>query len=150
MNMFLERNAHYSLNFDDSIGLRDGDIETVYNSDTRLCCATYTSLVLYEAGLLTADQINAYNYNWTGEDNGVPAMLLAAGWTEVDKSDLQPGDILNKDGIHVVVYAGEGTIYDQTSCVVSSDGESPLGGPISAGTYSYYVNDPGYKVYRAP
>ena len=150
MNMFLERNAHYSLNFNDSTGLRDGDIETVYNSDTKLCCATYTSLVLYEAGLLTADQINAYSYNWTGEDNGVPAMLLAAGWTEVDKSDLQPGDILNKNGVHVVVYAGEGTIYDQTSCVVSSDGEKPLGGPISSGTYSYYMNDPGYKAYRAP
>lgn len=120
--MLLDRGCSYSL----GSGLVWGDINTQLNQSHNFCCATYVSSVLYYAGLLTADQINAYNYHWTG-NGGVPDMLKAAGWYQVDPSQAQPGDVINKFEIHVMIYAGNGQVWDQTSAVVSSSGTPPTG-----------------------
>lgn len=78
-------------------------------------------------------------------------MLKAAGWTQVSKDNLQPGDVLNKpaDGNsgHVVIYVGGGMIYDQTSCVISSSGRAPSRGPKSG---QYYIDNPDFIAWRAP
>ena len=135
---FLSRGAHYSL---DS-GLISGDIAKSYNEAQAACCATYVSMVLYKSGVLTEEQINAYNYHWTG-DGGVPDMLAAAGWRQVSPSEAQAGDVINKFGVHVLIYAGNGMCWDQTSCVVSSSGASPSGT-----TRSYDISN--CQVWRAP
>lgn len=141
MQMFLDRNARYEAQ-------TYNDIEKTYKSDTGLVCATYVTLVLYHAGWLTADQINPFNYHYTVD---YPNMLKAAGWTQVSKDNLQPGDVLNKpaDGNsgHVVIYVGGGMIYDQTSCVISSSGRAPSRGPKSG---QYYIDNPDFIAWRAP
>lgn len=138
--MLIERNAHYG-------AYTYNNIRQTYESDPGVVCASYVALVLYRSGLMTEDQLNAYNYHYTVD---FPNMLRAAGWTQVDKSDLQPGDVLNKPGDgnygHVVIYVGDGLIYDQTSAVVSSSGTPPTGGPKSV---EGYIGD-GYVAWRAP
>ena len=137
--MLLDRGCTYSL----SDGLIWGDINKQLYQSNRFCCATYVSSVLYYAGVLTADQINAYNYHWTG-DGGVPDMLKAAGWTLItDISQAQPGDVINDFTVHVMIYAGNGMIWDQTSCVTSSSGNPPSGG-----TRARDIS--GCQVWRAP
>ena len=54
-------------------------------------------------------------------------MLKAAGWREVPASQAQPGDVVNHYGVHVMIYAGNGRVWDQTSAVVSSSGANPTG-----------------------
>ncbi len=141
--LFMSRNAHYGAQ-------TYGNIEKVYNSDTSLVCATYTSLVLYRSGLLTPAQINSYNYHLTSD---YPNMLKAAGWHTVSKSDLKPGDVLNKPRPsssvpgHVVIYIGDGLVYDQKSAVISSSGTPPTGKPANA---SRYINDSSFVAWRAP
>lgn len=120
--MLLDRGCTYSL----GPGLISGNIDQQLYTSHNFCCATYVSSVLYYAGVLTADQINAYNYHWTG-DGGVPDMLKAAGWYQVDPSQAQPGDVVNKYTKHVMIYAGNGKVWDQTSAVVSSSGVPPTG-----------------------
>lgn len=138
--MLIDRNAVYG-------AYTYNDIEKTYQSDPGVVCASYVSLVLYKSGLMTAEQLNAFNYHYTVD---YPNMLRAAGWKEVDKSDLQPGDVLNKPGDgnqgHVVIYVGNGLIYDQTSAVISSSGKAPTGQPKSV---SGYIGS-GYVAWRAP
>ena len=141
MNDMISRNVHYSLS-----NLTWGNIEASAQ-DPYACCATYVSIVLYRSGLLTADQINAYNYHYTGS-GGVPDMLRAAGWTQVSHSEIQPGDIINDVGVHVLIYAGGDLVYDQNCGVYSSSGRAPLGGPYSA--WSRYNGDSNVQVWRAP
>ena len=117
--ILLDRGCSYSLT-----DLIWGDINSQFNSSNRFCCASYVSSVLYYSGALTAEQINAYNYQWTGA-GGVPDMLAAAGWYQVDPSEAQPGDVVNKYEIHVMIYAGNGQVWDQRSCVTSSNGDPP-------------------------
>lgn len=71
MRDMMARNVHYSLT-----NLTWGNIEAAANHPYA-CCATYVSIVLYRSGLLTEDQINSYNYNYTGS-GGIPNMLSAA------------------------------------------------------------------------
>lgn len=113
MNMYLERGTSYSLAFA-SNGLTSGNIKKSYESDNRICCATYVSAVLYDAGILTEEQINPYAYNYTGS-SGIPDMLAAAGYVKVPIEQAQPGDIINKYGIHVLIYGGGDIMWDQTS-----------------------------------
>ena len=141
MNDMISRNVHYSLS-----NLTWGNIEKSAQ-DSYACCATYVSIVLYRSGLLTADQINSYNYHYTGS-GGVPDMLRAAGWTQVSHSEIQPGDIINDVGVHVLIYAGGDLVYDQNCGVYSSSGRAPLGGPYSA--WSRYNGDSNVQVWRAP
>lgn len=122
--MLLARGCHYSLNTTSE--LICGDIDRQLKTGKYFCCATYVSAVLYHAGVLTAQQINAYNYHYTG-GGGVPDMLKAAGWREVPASQAQPGDVVNHYGVHVMIYAGNGRVWDQTSAVVSSSGANPTG-----------------------
>ena len=137
--MLIDRNARYG-------AYTYNNIQKTYESDPGVVCASYVALVLYKSGLMTEDQINLYNYHYTVD---FPNMLAVAGWTVVDKSDLQPGDVLNKPGEgnngHAVIYVGDGLIYDQTSAVWSSSGSAPTGKPKSV---NGYLN--GYTAWRAP
>lgn len=142
MNDMISRNVRYSIG-----SLTWGNIEQSAQ-DPYACCATYVSIVLYKAGLLTADQINAYNYHWTGA-GGVPTMLEAAGWTQVSHDQIQPGDIINEVGVHVLIYAGGDLVYDQNCGVVSSKGRPPIGGPYNAWN-SRYKGKANVQVWRAP
>lgn len=57
-------------------------------------------------------------------------MLESAGWIQVPPSEAQPGDVVNHYTVHVMIYAGNGRVWDQTSCVVSSSGSAPTGTTI--------------------
>ena len=46
---------------------------------------------------------------------------------------------------HVVIYVGDGLIYDQTSAVISSSGNPPTGKPKSVNGYL-----DGYTAWRSP
>lgn len=128
--------AQYSVSTSGSNALIWGNIEACWDHP-YICCATYVSMVLYQSGLLTADQINAFNYHYTGA-GGVPDMLEAAGWYRVSASEAQPGDVLNRDGYHVMIYAGNGQVWDQNTCT-GAHYDGPFTTDIS-----------GYDVWRAP
>ncbi len=136
--ILLDRGCRYSL----GEGLVYGNIKSQFNDSNRFCCATYVSSVLYYSGMLTEEQINAYNYHWTG-DGGIPNMLENAGWIQVSPSDAKPGDVVNNFTVHVMIYAGNGKVWDQTSCVVSSSGTPPTGT-----TKSYDISN--CQIWRAP
>lgn len=138
--MLLARGCRYSLNTTSE--LICGDIDRQLNSGKYFCCATYVAAVLYYSGVLTESQINAYNYHWTGS-GGIPDMLKAAGWTQVPASQAQPGDVINDYTVHVMIYAGNGKVWDQRSAVTSSSGTPPTGT-----TYSRSIA--GCQVWRAP
>lgn len=123
-----------------------GNIKKVYEKDNCVVCATYVALVLYRSGLMTEQQINKYNYHYTGE-GGIPNMLKAAGWKKVSKSNLKPGDVINKPsyraygGGHAVMYVGHGTVWDETSATnKTKKGKSA----------SRYINNSGFVAWRAP
>ena len=141
MNDMISRNVRYSLS-----SLTSGNIEQSAK-DPYVCCGTYVAIVLYRAGLLSADQINAYNYNWTGS-GGIPDMLANAGWKQVSHSEIQPGDVINDFGNHVAIYAGGDLIYDQNCGVISSSGRAPIGGPYEY--WSRYNGNANVQVWRAP
>ena len=141
MNDMISRNVHYSTS-----NLTWGDIEGA-STHPYACCATYVSVVLYKSGLLTVDQLNAYNYNYTGS-GGIPDMLAAAGWTQVSHDQIQPGDVINEPGVHALIYAGGNLVYDQNCGVVSSKGRPPIGGPYDA--WSRYNGRANVQVWRAP
>ena len=141
MNDMISRNVHYSTE-----NLIWKDIEASLNHPYA-CCATYVSIVLYKSGLLTEDQINAYNYHYTGS-GGVPDMLAAAGWTKVSHDEAQPGDVINDVGTHVMIYAGGNLIYDECCGVVSSDGNPPIGAPYE--NWNNYKGKDSVQVWRAP
>lgn len=143
-NDMIERNVHYSVDPDLLIY---GDIEAASKSDYA-CCASYVTIVLYKAGILTADQINPYNYHLTSAE-GIPEMFAAAGWTQVSHDEIQPGDVINDVGIHVLIYAGGDLVWDQNSGVISSSGNPPSGGPYAAWTSKYKGNG-NVQVWRAP
>ncbi len=137
MQEFLNRNGRYSLS-----NLIWGDIERCWTDSECICCASYVSLVLYRAGALTPSQINAYNYQYTGP-GGVSDMLQAAGWTMVAPSQAQPGDVIVDYNVHAMIYAGEGKVWDQSCCVISSKGNPP-----TRSTKTYNIS--GCQVWRAP
>ncbi len=128
--MLIDRGCTYSQE-----NLIWNDINRQFNTNTYFCCATYVASVLYYAGLLTEEQINAYNYNYTG-DGGIPDMLAAAGWHQVSPSQAQPGDVVVKYTVHAMIYAGNGEIWDESTCVTSTSGRPPLGSP-----YQYDISN---------
>ena len=95
-------------------------------------------MCLYKAGLLTENQINSYNYHWTGS-GGIPDMLAAAGWKKV--SSPQAGDVLIDPGVHVAICAGGDMVYDQNTCTNgTSSAPAPFSAPFAA----------TYQAWRAP
>ena len=141
MNDEIQRGVHYSLK-----NLIWGNIDEAV-SHPYACCATYVSIVLYKSGLLTEDQINAFNYNYTGS-GGIPNMLEAAGWRKVSHSEIQPGDVINDRDNHVLIYAGGNLVYDQNCGVINRRGRGPIGGPYSA--WNKYKGNSNVEVWRAP
>ena len=143
MNDMIKRNVHYSTSPDKLIW---NNIKAS-SEHSYACCATYVSIVLYKSGMLTEQQINAYNYNATFE-GGISNMLQAAGWHKVSHSEIQPGDVINNYGVHALIYAGGNKVYDQSCGVVSSNGAPPKGGPYDA--WSWYSGNSNVEVWRAP
>lgn len=137
MQEWLDRGVTYSIS-----NLIWGDIEAASNYSSA-CCATYVSTVLYRSGLLTAEQINAYNFHWTGS-GGVPDMLAAAGWTQHSYSEAQPGDVIVDYTVHTLIYAGGNNYYDQTCAMHQYN----TAGSVRTG-WSYYANR-NVQVWRAP
>jgi uncharacterized protein YxeA len=72
------------------------------------CCATYVSWVLQELGYLTKQE---HIDNYLNGANNLIKYLTQKGWKEVDKNDIQPGDILCYNG-HIAIYGGRGRQYD--------------------------------------
>lgn len=118
------------------------DIKKTSEEDTSYVCATYVAVVLYRSGALTEDQLNAFNYHYTGA-GGFPDMLEAAGWYQVDPSEAEPGDVINVYGYHVLIYAGGDDCYDET-CAQDKNTTDPWN------AWPYYKNDPRTQVWRAP
>ena len=125
-----------------------GNIDRCYNESNYMCCATYVSCVLYKSGLLSANQINKYNYHYTGS-GGIPDMLQAAGWRKVSVNEAQPGDVVNIYGYHVLIYAGGDLYWDETTCVICK-GKTRTNAAKSG--FSYYKNSSHgeVQVWRAP
>ena len=129
--------AQYSVSTTGDNALIWGNIAACWDHP-YICCATYVSMVLYQSGALTEDQINSYNYHWTGA-GGVPSMLRAAGWTKASISEAEPGDVLVREGYHTMIYAGNGQVWDQSTC----------SGVRRTGPFTYYDLS-GYDVWKAP
>lgn len=145
MNDLLDNNVHYSLT-----NLVWNNIEASNDfSRYGCCCATYVSVVIYRAGLLDADHINQYNYNYTGTvaSGGVSTMLRDAGWQRISEEEAQAGDVCVYDG-HTFIYAGGNEIWDQNSGCISSSGRAPVRGTLSQ--WSYYKNTYNLEIWRAP
>ena len=130
MDLWLDRNMHYSLD-----GL-SGDVEYALNTQNIACCGTYVGAVLYHSGLLTKEQIGT-GFNAV---QSYPTILGNAGWTKVtgnitNWSQAKPGDVLvqydtvGNASRHVMIYAGNGKVYDERTCVTSGDGDAPTGEP---------------------
>lgn len=118
-----------------------GNIKRTATSDRAYVSSTYVSVVLYKSGLLTENQINSYNYHYTGK-GGISDMLEAAGWTKVKASEARPGDIINVYGYHTLIYAGGNYCYDVT-CAQDNHSTEPKV------IWSYYKNDSRTQVWRA-
>ena len=137
MKMLLARNVTYS-----TVGLTYNNIRQVYEQGTKICCATYVSLVLYDAGILDEDYLNRsdLNYNYTG-DNGIPDILMKSGkYEEVGISQIQPGDVINRYGVHVLIYGGGNLMWDETSVTDRKQG------PRS--DWNSYKNNSGIHIYH--
>ena len=52
----------------------------------------------------------------------MPTMLEAAGFKRINPSDAKPGDIVIDYEIHAMIYAGNGKVWDQSSCVGDKTG----------------------------
>ena len=149
MKLYLSRDAEYSIQRTGEGKLIYGNIEKCVNEAKYACCATYTSSALYKSGLLTADQINKYNYHYTGK-GGIPDMLQAAGWRQVSMSEIKAGDVVVDYGVHVLIYAGGDNYYDNKTCIRGSS----YGGYYQAiksvrSGFSTYRNK-NVQVWRAP
>lgn len=72
------------------------------------CCATYVSWVLQETGYLTKQE---HIDNYLNGANNLINYLTKKGWKEINKKDIQPGDILCYNG-HIAIYGGRGRQYD--------------------------------------
>ena len=149
MQIYLSRDAEYSIQRSGEGKLIYGNIEKCVNEAKYACCATYTSSVLYKSGLLTADQINKYNYHYTGK-GGIPDMLQAAGWSKVNMSEIKEGDVVVDYGVHVLIYAGGDNYYDNRTCIHGSSygGYYKATKSVRSG-FSYYRNK-NVQIWRAP
>ena len=67
---------------------------------------------------------------------------MKAGLPEVPKSELQPGDLLVKNG-HVVIYLGEGKVLESVSSG-DPDGDGIGSGSVRVSDASKYLNNPDY------
>lgn len=109
---FLSRNVRYSTA---GSNLISGNIEKCYNESNYICCSTYVSCVLYKSGLMTANQLNKYNYHatWIQKE-----MFEKEGWRKIPFSQAKPGDVvIHKPGSqgHALIYAGGNLCWDETS-----------------------------------
>ena len=149
----LNRNVTYSTNKEDEIPLDPGgDIERCYKESKSICCATYSSIVLYLSGRLTAEQINKFNYHYTGD---LPNMFEAAGLKKISWEEAVPGDIyVNRPGGfydgehcgHVMILANKdtGDCWDQNSCCDGGNGGTTVKHSED------YLSDTGYGTEGLP
>lgn len=94
-------------NHDGECGL-NVTFEASKNGHHNTCCATYVSWVLQELGYITKQE---HIDNYLNGANNLTRFLTNKGWKEVDKKDIQPGDIVCYNG-HIAIYGGRGRQYD--------------------------------------
>ena len=94
-------------NHDGECGL-NSTFEESKTGHHNTCCATYVSWVLQELGYLSKQE---HIDNYLNGANNLIRYLTQKGWKEVDKKDIQPGDILCYNG-HIAIYGGRGRQYD--------------------------------------
>ena len=94
-------------NHEGSCGL-NATFELSKNGYHNTCCATYVSWVLQETGYLTKQE---HIDNYLNGANNLINYLTKKGWKEIDKKNIQPGDILCYNG-HIAIYGGRGKQYD--------------------------------------
>lgn len=94
-------------NHEGSCGL-NATFELSKNNYHNTCCATYVSWVLQETGYLTKQE---HIDNYLNGANNLIKYLTKKGWKEIDKKNIQPGDILCYNG-HIAIYGGKGKQYD--------------------------------------
>ena len=94
-------------NHDGECGL-NATFELSKTGHHNTCCATYVSWVLQELGYITKQE---HIDNYLNGANNLIRYLTQKGWKEVDKKDIQPGDILCYNG-HIAIYGGRGRQYD--------------------------------------
>lgn len=112
-----------------SCGL-DPTFEESKTGHHNTCCATFVSWVLQEAGYITRDEHIEYGCNGTG---GITRLLKAKGFTRVELSELEAGDIIIYDG-HVEIYAGDNTKYNAGSGeAIRKDSPYNFGNPVNCG-----------------
>lgn len=94
-------------NHEGNCGL-NATFELSKNGHHNTCCATYVSWILQEAGYLNKQEHIENNLNGA---NNLIKYLSNKGWKEVEKKNIQPGDILCYNG-HIAIYGGKGKQYD--------------------------------------
>ena len=94
-------------NHDGECGL-NATFEASKTGHHNTCCATYVSWVLQELGYITKQE---HIDNYLNGANNLTRFLTKKGWKEVDKKDIQPGDIVCYNG-HIAIYGGRGRQYD--------------------------------------
>lgn len=142
-NMLLERVCYYP-GKSAVYGVVNNDIKEQFNNCQYFNCATYVSSVLYYSGLLSENEINKYNYH---SCTSLSTMLEANNWEKVSYDDMQPGDVLiHYNYEHVMVYAGDGKVWDQNTAVYSTDGDAPI---KTAFNYAEHLSE-YTNVWRAP
>lgn len=108
----------------------DATFEESKTGHHNTCCATFVSWVLQEAGYITRDEHIEYGCNGTG---GLTRLLKAKGFTRVELSELEAGDIIIYDG-HVEIYAGDNTKYNAGSGeAIRRDSPYNFGNPVNCG-----------------
>lgn len=101
MHKYMEKNNYFWTV--DSTYLKDTFEES--KKTKGVCCASYVSYVLTEAGYIKASEMSH------GADS-LAEILKNKGFKEVKKSELKAGDILWFPGNHVEIYAGNNQSYN--------------------------------------
>lgn len=91
----------------------DPTFEESKTKHQNTCCATFVSWVLQEAGYMTAEEHVQYNGN--GALSLARFLENQKGWTRVDASQMEAGDVMVYNYGHVQLYAGDGTTYNAGS-----------------------------------
>ncbi|MBL8953206.1 MAG: peptidoglycan-binding protein [Myxococcaceae bacterium] len=88
-------------------------------------------------------------YRQAGVDiSGIGSSGAMLGLPEIGESELQPGDLIVKDG-HVVVYIGDGMVVEASPMGQGNDGSTAAGG-IRIRPASDFLDDPAYSCHRVP
>jgi len=81
--------------------------------------------------------------------SGIGSSRAMKGLPQVSESELQPGDLIVKNG-HVVVYIGDGKVVEATPMGQDSAGGTVAAGGVRISDASKFLDDPAYTCHRVP